>query len=180
MFRAFKTRNGTSLIEVMVAIGITALLGSMVISYSSGGRKQIILYTETAKLAQIVLKAKAQSVLLYYNPDQPICGYGVKINADGGFYALYRHVLGAGENCDSIDGISDENYKELERFDLPSGVSFEKKSELINAVLFVPPDPKTYIWNANGRVRGEGSMRLVIDDDNFKEVRVNTGGQINY
>lgn len=172
-------RRGATILEVLIAVSVTVMLSGMTILYGSAGRRQMNLYVDTVKLAQIILRAKSLSVLIYYNPSSPVCGYGVRVDPVGNSYALFRYARFSDETCDAITSVGDANYQELQRVSLARGVEVDGAASSINEVLFVPPDPKTYLWQSGSRVRGAGEIHLVIEGGE-KVIAVNTGGQVTY
>jgi prepilin-type N-terminal cleavage/methylation domain-containing protein len=176
------SRRGTTLLEVLIAVAVTAILSGIVLTYGSGGRKQVNLYVETVKLSQIILRAKSQAVLIYYNPTSPTCGYGVRVNRAENAYALFRYQAAAGEDCNTITSIADANYVELERSALSPGVVFSPEDTGdVRDILFVPPDPKIQLWGKDGRIAPSGVIRLTTDDRAADHtITLTTGGQISY
>jgi hypothetical protein len=174
-------QRGSTLIEVLVAVGVSAMLTALVVVYGSGGRKTTSLYVDTVKLAQTILRAKSQAVLIYYNPTNPVCGYGMRFfNDSQPAYALFRYAAAEGESCDSIPVVDDTHYVEIQRFPLAAGISFGA-STTVDTILFVPPDPQTLLWKGVDHVRSSGAIELQVGSSTMKRsVTITTSGQIGY
>lgn len=177
-------RRGATLIEVLIAIGVSTMLTSLVIVYGSGGRENTALYVDSVKLAQTILRAKSQSVLIYYNPANPVCGYGIRIfSGNAPAYELFRYAVLEGESCTDLPPVETADtahYVRLQRVPLAAGVSFGTGTT-IDTILFVPPDPLTILWNQDARVRQSGVVELMIGDGtNRRPVTITTSGQISY
>src|SRR5512144_1181344 len=115
-------RGGFTLIESMIAVTITVLLSSFVITYSSTGRQQISLTVERAKLVQVVSRAKSMALNRYKDTD-PVCGYGISVDYDNAQYMLFSYRAPRCEDIASIDKGS-AGYKIEETFTLGNGVVF--------------------------------------------------------
>ncbi len=177
-------RRGATLVEVLIAVGVSAMLSGLVVVYGTGGRQNTSLYVDAVKLAQTILRAKSQAVLIYYNPENPVCGYGIRTITGNGVsaYALFRYAVTEGESCSAISEISssDPRYVEIQRFPLASGVSFGPAST-IDTVFFIPPDPLTILWKGNGKVKPSGNIDLIVGNgSNKRSVTITTSGQITY
>lgn len=170
--------KGFTLIEVLVVLGVTILLSSVIITYSSESREQILLGIEKAKLVQVISKAKSLSISTYNQPDVP-CGYGVVINIEERTYQLFRHKT---TPCASIrtEGIefAPGDLDPADLFSLPQNIRFEKQNGAMEIVFFMPPDPVTLIW-VDGERRDEGSIFLKTSKDEAV-IKVSGAGQITF
>ena len=57
-----KSKFGFTVVELLIIISVSALLMSMVIFYSRGGEKQIILIREQAKIVNTILRSKSLAI----------------------------------------------------------------------------------------------------------------------
>lgn len=187
-----KNLGGFTLVEILVVVAITTFLAGMVLTYSSTGRSQIALYVESAKLAQVALRAKSLAIATYNSPDTP-CAYGMHVDFANRSYALFSYNPG---KCSDIPngGIdttpADQSgpYREIETFTLQSGVSFKnsQSGNTLEYVLFVPPDPATYIWlqGASGAKPVTDTTAEVIlnsvQSPNTLKISVSPAGQISF
>lgn len=185
-------RDSFTLIETLVVVAITSLLAGMVLTYSSTGRSQIALYVESAKLAQVALRAKSLAVSTYNNPDTP-CAYGMHIDYVNRSYALFSYNPA---KCSDINGPFDSTpadsggpYRELESFKLQNEINFGDApgASLMEDVLFVPPDPTTYIWlqgytgaRPSTDVTGQAIIKAVQNPATTLKISISPAGQISF
>lgn len=173
-----KGRKGFTLIEVLVVVGITAVLSGIVITYTSSGRDRISLQIERAKLAQVISRAKALSVSTYNSPDVP-CGYGVRIDKETRKYAIFRYKISPCSDLTrgGVITINGDGYSVLNEFNfsLPKNMEFAGS---VDTLFFLPPDPKTLIWK-DGLIKDSGEIILKNLSDSYS-VTVNSAGQITF
>lgn len=188
-------KKGFTLVEVLVVVAITSLLAGAVLTYSSRGRTQVALYVESAKLAQVALRAKSLAIATYNNPGTP-CGYGVHLDIPNNTYSLFSYSpkdANGDLNCASIVNspidTTDPAYSPIENFDMQKSVQFvdlPSSDNGIQEVLFVPPDPKTYIWVRGGLsqpasdITGQIELVAVNDPASVLRLRISSAGQINF
>lgn len=186
------SKSSFTLVEVLVVVAITTFLAGMVLTYSSTGRGQVALYVESAKLAQVALRAKSLAISTYNNPDTP-CAYGMRIDAPNRSYSLFSYrpascsvILTGGIDTTPADQAGP--YREIETFTLQNEVSFKDLpgEPALEYVLFVPPDPITLIWlrgesGAGPRVDATGKVILgATQSPNTLTVSVSPAGQISF
>ncbi len=171
---------GFTLIEVIVVIAIIALLSGYLLTYTGKSREQITLSVEETKLAQIIARSKSLAISTYGNPQAP-CGYGVRMDYGAGAYALYRYAV---SDCNSISVIdpADPGYAELQRYVLPQGILFEDGEAKLDAALFTPPDPHTFLWSGGAPlINVSGRVYLgTKDGSSHGSVSVSPAGQISF
>ncbi|MEK7212602.1 MAG: type II secretion system protein [Patescibacteria group bacterium] len=183
----FQEKNGFTVIELLVVIGVVILLLGCLILYGSVSRNQVALYIEEAKIAQIILRSKALSISTFGNPNVP-CGYGVQINPAAKTYSLFSYDV---PDCGAISNIdiNDPNkYKTVQSSNLPKGVAFQScpagGTERLDYVLFMPPDPKTLVWvdgYPTPSAAGSGKIYLATADCSANiVVTVSTAGQVSF
>lgn len=183
MSRKKDWKKGFSLIELLIAVAITAVLSSILILYSATGRAQVALYVEEAKIAQLVLKSKSLAIATYANPGQSTCGYGLHIDYETGRYSVFSYRTSDCSNIFGIDTADPMKYKEIESYSLSSDIVFQSGSSgNLDSVLFVPPDPKTLIWSGGGALTGNfGSIELkTLSGSASAKILVTIGGQITF
>ncbi|MFH0890925.1 MAG: type II secretion system protein, partial [Candidatus Liptonbacteria bacterium] len=165
--------SGFTLVEMLVTIGIMAIISSAVIIYSASSRQQIGLAAETAKLTQFILRAKSLSISTY-GATQNICGYGVQLDYANNRYHLVSYAL---NSCDSPNSISARNILETHR--LMPGVTLSNlvSGNRMGDVLFLPPDPIIFTTDLNGNLyesRGAKVKLITADGVASKNISVNS------
>ncbi len=184
------SRAGFTLIELLILVGVTIMLSSFLITYNSTGRQQIALYVEETKLAQMILQAKSLTLSTYNNfpPGGAICGYGVHIayGQAGGSYNLFSYLapggnLGACEHLPSFDPAAEVSLPGY-AFAFTPGVVFDAASSTMGDVLFVPPDPKTYVVDPSGAVMNTAGVISLMTQNGTAHlnIEINTAGQISF
>lgn len=181
-------RSGFTLVEVLVVIGVTSLLASLIVTYTSDSRDQVALAIEQAKLAQTVSRAKSLALATYGRREAGgsssviPCGYGVSINYDTHAYALFSYPPG---ECRSIPRIDPQIVAEniVDAITLPRNVRFRSPGpESASEILFVPPDPTTFIWNAGDNATSTFGKIIMNPPGGSpsRAVEVGIGGQITF
>ena len=146
---------GFTLIELMIVIAITVLLSSFLVLYGSKTNEQITLSVEQAKLGQIILRAKTMALAEVTTSSSLPCGYGIHMDYNNNTYSLFRYIDQSGpKGCSQIKPINPngQNYEEVFSATLNPGVHFVRGSNPSDLydLLFVPPVPKTLVWNCPG------------------------------
>lgn len=180
-----ETRNGFTLLEMIIVVGITALLMGYILTYTSTSRNQIALHTEEARIAQTVARAKALSVATYNRPDVP-CGYGVRFlygetETDADSYSIFRYnPPECNYPIEAIDFgfadiLNDGNYIIPEYLDIDGA-----EADALQYILFVPPNPDTYVWRVADFAPSADATVYLRTEDGYASLRVkvNSAGQI--
>lgn len=141
-------REGFTLIEMVVVVGITVLLVATLLPYSRRGEQQIILFKEQALLLGSISRAKALSIEKRQEAGEAICGWGVHLDAVQGEYILFADKPPQGASCEGGLG-SDKVYhtgegEEREQFRLDARVRFQDPLPVTD-ILFVPPEQSVYL-----------------------------------
>jgi prepilin-type N-terminal cleavage/methylation domain-containing protein len=160
-------KKGFTLIEILIVLGITAVLSSLAIVYTHVGQNQISLSIEESKIAQLILEAKELSVATY-SSNGATCAYGVAFNyaspAASSTYSLFAYnaaatskEYGGRQICPSlvstsiaIDPKAIQIYKSgIWQVHTAQGVMLvngsKTASNTIQDILFYPPDPCTLL-----------------------------------
>lgn len=178
-------RRGFTLIEVVIVVGISVLLTSVVLTYSSSGRDQVYLGIQKAQVAQIISKAKSLTVSTYNQPDVP-CGYGVWFDYENANpkYEIFRYKIspcpsfGDLKNSGIVHGVG---YEVQSKYTLPPNLKFKIGTpDQIDTIFFMPPDPKTLMWNNGGSEDSGGIYLETRNESASAKVEVNSGGQITF
>lgn len=172
------SRSGFTLIELLVVIGVTLVVSSIMIIYGNKSRSRASLSIEAAKIAQVILRAKALAISTYNIPPIP-CGYGIKLDYSREEYSLvlYDYAPTDSECLDIKDGLVQEQTRIVplaasgipETYKLSEGVVFPRPpSGLLEYVVFVPPDPKTYVFLQPGGGGGSPNPALTSGSGEIK------------
>jgi prepilin-type N-terminal cleavage/methylation domain-containing protein len=174
-------RRGYTLIELLITVGIMGLLSGMLIVYSTTGRAQVALFVEESKIAQILLRAKSVALATYVDPVGP-CGYGLRVDSAARTYSLFSYKESDCANITSIDPSDSAKYRVVETYTLPPSLAFQDGANKLDAVLFVPPDPRTFISSGGSILSGgAGNIYLAtVDGTASIRVSVTTAGQITF
>ncbi len=186
LFKVHLSRNGFTLIELIVVLGITALLSSILISYNHVSRQQLALYAERIKFVETIFRAK--SLTLSPSPQsssEGICGYGIHVDYGAMNYSLFSYNKPQGIDCQNINSI------DVGSENIISTVGINKNVKFINSengvaryddILFVPPDPITLL-SSDGITINNGSVSVNIqtqDGSLSAVVSVNSSGLIDF
>lgn len=187
-------RNGFTLIELLVVVGITALLSAYVIVWSNAARRQTTLYTERAKIAQVLLRAR-DFALVSFNKPTPACGYGVHFDYVNNTYDLHSYTpLTPGDFCSAIENadIPSEGQPNSipgvpDTYALNSDVRFVPcvGGNRIDYAYFIPPDPRAVLWvdghTASSSVGTVGEICVETNDGNLQTtISVNSRAQVTF
>lgn len=157
------------MIEMLIVIGISAILMSMVIFYSRGGEKHIVLITDQAKLINTILRSKSLAIQTFNQPTRP-CGYGVHFVQNG--YILFKDLS---EDCAASDMQYSGSAEKIEEFFLNKVIKFIPP--VPTDILFIPPDPKVILIPS----QPEAVITIATNDDaSSVGVKVTEAGQVTF
>ena len=174
-----RPRGGFTLIEIVVVMGIIAILSSMMLGYSQRNSRQVLLATSQAKLASMFARAKFLSIqsFFYSGPqDEIVCGHGVGIDVDAKRVFIFQDIIDGGlcsrdiddYEFDGGDRILEGELNQLQLAD--NGIDIATDSEYI---IFIPPEPLVK-FSGSGR-----ESSVVISDENLSlGITVTENGQI--
>ncbi len=175
------SRAGFTLIEMLIVVGITALLAGMVLTYTSASRDQVALYVEQAKIAGTISRAKSLALATYASSSPP-CGYGVDFNYAGApqSYSVFSYT---DSNCQNFPaGALDQSKVQIVSTDaLPANVTmFAGTISPVADILFLAPEPRTWIWQVGGTSTStQGCVYLKAGGASLL-VEINDAGQITF
>lgn len=184
-FRASRaSTRGFTLIEMIVVIGITAIMSSILVGYSREGNRQLILTNTEAKLISLANRAKFLSIETFFentgagSDGRIVCAYGVKVDRSAREIFIFQDrasVCPANNEYDS--GVDIRLNSELDSIRLdPASVSMTDATNL-NTVMFIPPDPDIIINNNTSNQSASVVIQLVGSSKSFK-MSINKAGQI--
>jgi prepilin-type N-terminal cleavage/methylation domain-containing protein len=97
------TKDGFTLIEMMIVVAITATLAGMVVYANHSGGDQILLFTEQAKVVGLLNRARAYSLEKKVIGGSNICGFGVRFTKDTGTLVIFKDIP-SGSVCTNAAG----------------------------------------------------------------------------
>lgn len=162
-------KKGFTLVEVLVVLGVTLILSSVLIVYSRASESQIILIREQAKVASSILRAK-NLAMHAYNSSATLCGYGVHFDGIGN-YIIFRDLA---NDC----SVSDNRYgagEDFERNKIDQRIRFSQIG--VSDVLFIPPDPTVLLDNDSYKDSGEIVLTSLRAGNSVK-IKINSAGQV--
>lgn len=178
-------RSGFTLVEVMVVLGVTMMLSTIILVYNNSTRETLRLFTEKARIAQIILRSKSLALSTYAVGGEVPCGYGVQFNRPAGTYALVAYRPRDCRIRGGVDTSADFDVVESSQFTIPSSLEFGGEGDGSDAsyVIFIPPDPTVLVADENGELvsRGLGRINLRIrGQETGAIITINAAGQITY
>lgn len=172
--------KGFTIVELLIMIGILALLSSVVfIDFGKNG-KQFALERSAQKLAQDMRRVQGMAMGTLQGTASTT-GYGIYLNKQAGSnteYIVYRN-----ENINpyyesSIDVV-------IETISPEDGISIcdindnnVSESDNVMSISFEPPDPITYIENNHYGHEAEISLCITTNPSLLKKVIINNSGRI--
>jgi len=192
MTKKIKNNKGYTIVELIVTFSVISILASYIILYNKTNKSQIILSLEQAKLVDALNTAKSLTLSTYVENNSS-CGYGVYINYPNNSYEIFKY--GQPPNCEAIASsflnsiLSNSSYTKIKTMNLPKEIIFNNSgSNKLDAIFFIPPDPKTLIWSDNSSLpisenssNYEANIYLKTKDGSMsKTIKVNVMGQISF
>ena len=163
--------RGLTLIEIVVVLGISMLLTSMLIVFNRSGERQIVLYTDQARVVGVLNRVKSLT-LKTYKTGGNVCAFGVHFEEPRKFI-IFKDVSSS-DDCDGVD--NDWKYngdsEKIEEFSLNSRLKFiNLADDNMHDVLFIPP----YL-----EVKYPTTITIKINDDIGLEaqIEIGVGGQV--
>lgn len=168
--------SGFSLVELLVSISILALISGSFLANYRAGQNQSEINIIAQKLASDIRFAQNNSLgSVEFEGDIPAGGWGVHLDKSSGEYIIFADI-------DMPDGNKryDGSSEEFRILELPKNVVISDISTISAApdeldIVFLPPDPITYINGA-----GNDIVTITLSDTNgtSKKIIVNYFGLI--
>ena len=179
-----RNNRGFTLLEIVVVMGIMAILSAMMLGYSQRNSKQVLLATTQVKLASIFSRAKALSIQSFFDSgsgggDEVICAHGVHIDIDSQEMFIFQDIRDSG-SCPrdprqyDYSATDDRELEgELNKVSL-ADKSIKIESADSQYVIFIPPEPRVEFDGDNPNT----SSVVITDGDMNLTVTVTKDGQI--
>ncbi|MDD5098833.1 MAG: type II secretion system protein [Candidatus Colwellbacteria bacterium] len=179
--------TGFTLVELLITTSIIILMMGTVIGSGAIRRTQFNLSINQEKVRSLASRAKslAFNSLVEETAGNGVCGYGVHIERDQAFIFADKSA-----DCSSSDRIFSLGDEELigsvNKVTTDGGMHFyDMSSGIIDLsqfggagkidVLFVPPDPTTYI---NGNRAGNAVIGVAFSERDWRKVIIESSGLI--
>lgn len=167
--------KGFTLLEVVVVVGIIALISSTMLVYNRSAENQIALYRDQALVVGALNRTKALAIEKYNSPGA--CGYGVHVSEYSRSFFIFedRYDETIGKCLDAGVYTGDFAYTAGEQFGETIFLSPQSRFRLSETtgggaqqevgwldIVFVPPDPAVYSGNSFPLeiAIGEGDVRV--------------------
>lgn len=179
-------RSGFTLVEVMVVLAVTAMLSAVILVYNASTRETLRLFTEKARMAQVIMRAKSLALSTYADEGGIPCGYGVQIDRANNTYRMVGYRPRSCSDRAQIE-ISSDAFTDVPQstFPLPATLAFASTDPLedLSYVLFIPPDPMILLGREDGSLiaGGNGTIRMQVKDSATDAIiKVNAAGQVTF
>lgn len=174
--------KGFTIAELLVVLGITAILFSSLVFYSRSAERQLILFKEQMKIITALQKAKSLAIVAF-SESQTACGYGVNFDRANNKMNIFREqpASGGSGSCSTRDNIYtsvDELYEEikLDNRTIRFGNLINSDGGFFSDIVFISPEPLTVIDDSSSEF---ATIEITdISGANQKVVKVTDSGQI--
>lgn len=176
-----RSNTGFTIVELLVVMGITAILFTSLVFYSRTAEKQLILFKEQMKIITALQKAKSLAIVAF-SESQTTCGYGVNFDKTNNKMTIFKEQPASGNNsCSTRDHIYtsiDEFYEEikLDNRTIKFGNLINSDGGVFADIVFISPEPIIVIDDSSSEF-----ATIEITDIlgvNKKTVKVTDAGQI--
>ena len=178
-------QKGFSLIELIVSMGIIVMITTMFMAnHRTANQRTDLVMTAQKMVADVHLAQNNSLGLVKYNDSVPGGGWGLSFDKSRGSYVMFADLNEPGKSgYMSYDTSSEGNISYGARVNnISSGIAISSikigTNTLVNSVnvTFLPPDPKTNIYNpVNGATSTVIEIQLQdkANTANVKTVRIN-------
>jgi prepilin-type N-terminal cleavage/methylation domain-containing protein len=183
-----KNREAFTLVEVLIVITISALLSTIVISFSSLSKNEVSVSVEEAKISQFLFQAKTLAMATYA-VSSSTCGYGVSFNYTNSTYSIFAYTPNT-NSCPSASSIINISPANMQKYTdstwnvhLARGVNFNSSlQDSASVILFYPPDPITLISLDGSTFTEQTSSSVYLyptgGSSYLNHISINSAGQV--
>lgn len=170
-----KYRSGVTLLEMMIVLGLVAILASITTAYNKGIERQIVIVREQATVLGMLVKARSAGLAIPKGePGEVVCGFGVSIDTVNRTLVYFKDLGTAPADCTTADRQYTGAGEKIEQRILSSDVTMA--SEMSN-IVFVPPFGTVFIDGTD--VKKSAIITITSAAAGMtKQVKVNSFGQI--
>ncbi len=176
-----KRSFGFTIIEMLVILGVLALLSGVLIVYSRSGEMASNLIRQSAKMVADINRAKNLSITTTtftnsFGQNLKPCGYGVYFDTNS-IPDQYIIFADTSSDCGSslYQRVSDGS-NDLEV--IPILPSFSLEIGNVQQIFFLPPDPEVFFTTLDGSNINEAEIEIRSEKGAIIGVRVNKTGQV--
>ncbi len=177
---------GFTVLEILITIGVTAILATYLITFTHSGRDQVALYVDQSKITQVILRAKTLTLATYTSP-RPVCGYGVHFFEGTNRYSIFGYSTSVDaatcRDIVQIDPVS-PSWGTIANGTLSEGIVYGGGPQAVSDVFFVPPDPRTLMSFAPLGPLASSTIGYVYlqtrDGQSNLRITINAVGQVGY
>lgn len=170
-------KDAFTLVEMVVVLGIMMVLSTMLIAYNRSNERRVLIFTEQAKLAGVLNRAKSLALQkLERASGATVCALGIHLEKTAGRMVVFEDRDANESACKNPARVfSYDNGEEVESVSLDGNIEL---AEDYADILFLPP----YLIVKSDDLAGGGSLILTLRIKNqplyTARVEVNAGGQI--
>lgn len=151
-------KEGFTLFEVVVTLGIIALLSGVLIGYGRTNRAQLVLVNTEVKVMNLFSRAKTLATSGYLEgKEEPIpdgnklCGYGVHVDTSEQTAFIFRELAA---DCAAADNVYTDPSEKLEGAQYhvffkeeKAAIITEVEGVRLENIIYIPPDPVIIVNN---------------------------------
>jgi hypothetical protein len=164
------------LFELVVTVGIIAMLSGVFIGYGRTSQAQLVLVNSELKLLNLFARAKSLSVSAFLEGNgalpsgEYVCGYGVHIDTASQEAFIFRELS---NDCGTLDNryTGEDELMPGSQYHIRYDNELAKlvvssESPFLDDVIFIPPDPRiiinndSTIWEAYVTIETKGTKKI--------------------
>jgi len=136
-----KKNAGYTLVELLVVLGVTVLLSSLLIVYSHEGERMGNIMRVRAQVVADINRAKNLAITARDWNGEKTCGYGVYFDTKNNQYIIFTDPSSA--NCGASDHLRNSSgQNDVEVIKVPQ--KFQLMETNVQQVFFMPPNPTVF------------------------------------
>jgi len=174
--------QGYTLVELLVVLGVTALLSGLLLIYSREGERVSIIMRTRAQVVSDINWAKNLAITSQAWNGQKTCGYGVYFDVNNNRYIIFADLSSDCGSSTHIRGQADT--EDVEIIGVPQKFQkFNLFSSNVGQIFFLPPNPTIYFddipaENDPNRQQAEVVFTYLTEVSPAFELYINPIGQI--